>query len=70
MTAFSRNVSLHENLWILNKIWLKYVPWRLIDNMAALVQIMAWRQTGDKPLFEAMLLCYTDIHMRHMASMS
>ena len=24
--------------------------WDLIDNMAALVQIMAWRQLGDKPL--------------------
>ena len=23
---------------------------------------MGWRQTGDKPLFEAMLLCYTDAY--------
>ena len=26
-----------------------------IDNLAALVQVMAWRQTGDKPLPEQML---------------
>ena len=38
--------------WILNKISLKYVPCGLIDIMAALVQIMAWSQTGDKPLYE------------------
>ena len=62
-------VSLNENLWILNKIWLKYVPWGLIDNMAAWVQIMAWRRTGDKPLSEPMLVCYTGAYMRHSASM-
>ena len=28
----------------------------LIDNMAALVQIMAWRRTGDKPSSEPMTL--------------
>ena len=38
-------------------IKLKYVPYGLIDNMAALVQIMAWRQTGNKPLSEPMLVC-------------
>ena len=26
----------------------------LIDNMAALIQVVAWRQTGDKPLSEPM----------------
>ena len=35
-------ISLNENFQILNKISLKYVPLGLIDNMTALVQIMAF----------------------------
>ena len=31
-------------------ISLKYVPGYPIDNKPALVQVMAWRRTGDKPL--------------------
>ena len=34
----------------LNEISLKFVPRSPIDNKAALVQVMAWRRTGDKPL--------------------
>ena len=49
-------ISLNENFWILNKISLKYVPNGLIDFTAALVQIMAWCQTNDNPLSEAMLV--------------
>ena len=41
---------------ILNKISMKYVPQGLIDYMAALVQMMAWHQTGDKPLPEPMMV--------------
>ena len=29
------------------EIPLKYVPWDLMDNNPALVQIMAWRRKGD-----------------------
>ena len=35
----------------------------------ALVQVMAWRRKGDKPLSEAMLVYSTDTYMRHSASM-
>ena len=42
---------------------MKYVPYGLIDNMTALVQIMAWRRRGGKPLSEAMLVCFTDAYM-------
>ena len=49
-------IFLNENIWVSNKISLKYVPWGLIDNMSALVQIMAWRRPGDKPLSEPMLI--------------
>ena len=48
-------IFLNENFSISNKISLKYVPWCLIDNMAALVQIMAWRRPGTKPLSVPMM---------------
>ena len=32
------------------KIALKYVPYGLMDNKPALIQIVAWRWTVDKPL--------------------
>ena len=56
-------------LFTLNEISLKYAHYGLIDNMTALVQIMAWRRTGDKPLSEAILLCFTDECMRHSTSL-
>ena len=40
---------LSENVWISIRISLKFVPWVPIDNKLALVQIMAWHLTGDKP---------------------
>ena len=48
--------SFNENLWILNKMSLKYALYALLENMAAFVQIMAWCGTGDKPLFEEMMV--------------
>ena len=44
-----------ENVWISNAIWLKFVPNGPIDINTALVQIMARRRTGDKPLSEPMM---------------
>ena len=41
------------NVWI-SKISLKFVPKGVIDNIQALVKIMAWWRPGDKPLFEPM----------------
>ena len=35
---------------------LKFVPKGPINNIPALVQIMAWRRPGDKPLSEPMLV--------------
>ena len=49
-------IFLNENIWIPTKISLNYVPYGLIDNMAALVQIMAWRRPGDKPLSGPMMV--------------
>ena len=38
-----RHIFLNENAWILNNILLKFVPKGPINNIPALVQIMAWR---------------------------
>ena len=60
-----KRIFLNENIWMSNEISLKYVPWDVIDRMPALVQIMAWRRPGDKPLSEPMLTQFTDANMRH-----
>ena len=49
-------IFLNENVWILIKISLKYVPKGAINNTQALVQIMAWRWPGNKPLSEPMMV--------------
>ena len=48
-------IFLNENAWIAIKISLKFVPKGPISNIPALVQIMAWRRPGDKPLSEPMM---------------
>ena len=40
----------------MTKISLKFVPKGPINNVPATVQIMAWRQPGDKPLSEEMMV--------------
>ena len=49
-------IFLNENVWIPIKISLKFVPKRPVNNIPALVQIMAWRRQGDKPLSEPMMV--------------
>ena len=48
-------IFLNETAWISIQISLKFVPKVPINNIPALVQIMAWRRPGDKPLSEAMM---------------
>ena len=50
-------IFLKENVWIPTKILLKFVPKGPINNILALVQIMAWHRPGDKPLSEPMMVC-------------
>ena len=45
-------IFVNENVWIPIKISLKFVPKGPINNIPALVQIMAWHCAGDKPLSE------------------
>ena len=47
---------LNENIWISIKISGKFVPEGTINNTPELVQIMARRRPGDKPLFEKMMV--------------
>ena len=63
-------IFLNENIWNLIIISLKFVPEGPINNIPALVQIMAWRRSGDEPLSEPMMVLFTDAYMRHSASMS
>ena len=46
----------NENVRISIKISLKFVPNGPINNIPALVQIMAWRRLGDKLLSEPMMV--------------
>ena len=58
-------IFLNENVWIVSKISLNFDPKGSIDDITALVQIMAWRLIGDKPLSEPMLIRFTDAYLRH-----
>ena len=49
-------IFLNENVKTFIKISLKFVPKGPINNIPALVQIMAWRRSGDKSLSEPMLV--------------
>ena len=49
-------IFLNENVWIPVKISLKFVTKGTINNIPSLVQIMAWRRSGDKPLSEPMMV--------------
>ena len=45
-------ILLNENIFVLFKISLKFLPKGPIHNIPAMVQIMAWYRPGDKPLSE------------------
>ena len=49
-------IFLNENVTISLKISLAFVLKVQINNIPALVQIMAWRRAGDKPLSEPMMV--------------
>ena len=49
-------IFLNENVWIPIKISLKFVPKGPINNIPSLVQIIVWRRSGDKPLFEPVMV--------------
>ena len=65
-----RCIFLNENAWIFIMISLNFVPKGSINNIPALVQIMAWRRRGDKPLSEPIPTWFTGAYMRHQGEMS
>ena len=54
--ATFKRILLNENVRISIRISLKFVPKGPINNIPALVQIMAWRCPGDKPLSEPVMV--------------
>ena len=55
-------IFMNEKFWIWIWFFLKFVPKGPIENKWALVQVMAWYQTGDKPLPEVILTQFTDAY--------
>ena len=55
-TTLSNTFFMNENVRISIKISLMFVPKVPINNIAALVQIMAWRRSDDKLLSEPMMV--------------
>ena len=49
-------IFFNETVIILVEISLKFLPKGPINNIPALVHIMAWRRPGDKPLSEPMMV--------------
>ena len=58
-----KRIFLNENGGISIQITLQSAP-SPIDNNPALVKVMAWRRTGERPLPEPMTY-FTDAYMRH-----
>ena len=56
--TFNR-IFVNENVRISIKFSLKFVPKGSINNIPALVLIMAWRLPGNKPLSEPMMVSLT-----------
>ena len=55
-------IFLNENVWISLKISLKFVPKVLINNIPALVLIMAWRRPGSSHYLNQWWLVYRRIY--------
>ena len=69
-------IFVNKYVWISIKIWLKFVPKVRINNIPALVQTMAWRRPGEKPLSETKVVSFltnicviihmTEIYVKHV----
>ena len=55
----------NEKFAISIQISLMFISMGPFDNKSAFVQVMAWHQTGDKPLPKPMLTQFTDAYMGH-----
>ena len=60
----------NENVLVSIKNSLNFDLKGAIDSKSSLVQVMAWRQKGDKPLHEPMMIQFNDTFMCHPATVS
>ena len=60
-----RCIFVNENCCILIRIAPNFVSNGPIDSKPALVQVMAWCRTGDKPSSEPMFNHFINAYMRH-----
>ena len=67
--GISKSIFLKENAQISFKISLKFVPKQPNTNIQALVRILAWRWSGDKPLSQPIMAYFDDTYMRRSDSM-
>ena len=51
-----KRIFFNENVWISMTISLKFVPKGPVNNIPALVLIMAWSRPGDNPLSEPIMV--------------
>ena len=58
-------IFLNENDRIQIQISLKFIPRSPTDNKPTLLQVMAWRRIGDKPLPKLMMTQFTDAYIWH-----
>ena len=61
-------IFINENIFIFIRISLKFVL--RVQLTISLAQVMAWHQSGDKPLPEPKLTQFIDAYMRHKGEMS
>ena len=61
---FFKRICMNEKCCILICISQKLVPKGPTDNKSALIVVMSWCRSGDKPLPEPMLTQFTDAYMR------
>ena len=60
-------IFFNQNSWISINISLQYISGGLINNNPALVDIKAWCQRSINPLFEPMMVQFTDAYMCYSA---
>ena len=60
-----KRIFMNKNFHILIRMSLKFVPKGPIENKPALIQVMASRRSGDKPLPEPMHTQFIDAYMRY-----
>ena len=66
---FFKYTFVKHKWFFLIEIALDFVSNEAINNEIALVLIMAWCWSGDKPLYDPMMIYFVDEYMRQIASL-